>query len=118
MKNVYTDILNAIDAKEVDEDEDIFAVKRRYFTSAYDNAIETQSNTWFVKEDQLHLSAIQYTVGSDTIPNIRGILDSKEFDKYKAENPGAKPLKYGPEMKRDWIHVLNEVIVPLGDELR
>ncbi|WP_303966566.1 type I restriction endonuclease subunit R [Sporosarcina ureae] len=118
VKNVYTDILNAIDAKEVDEDEDIFAVKRRYFTSAYDEAIETQSNTWFVKEDQLHLSAIQYTVGSDTIPNIRGILDSKEFDKYKAENPGAKPLKYGPEMKRDWIHVLNEVIVPLGDELR
>ena len=118
VKNVYTDILNAIDAKEVDEDEDIFAVKRRYFTSAYDNAIETQSNTWFVKEDQLHLSAIQYTVGSDTIPNIRGILDSKEFDKYKAENPGAKPLKYGPEMKRDWIHVLNEVIVPLADELR
>ncbi|PIC69065.1 deoxyribonuclease [Sporosarcina sp. P16b] len=118
VKNVYTDILNAIDAKEVDEDEDIFAVKRRYFTSAYDEAIENQSNTWFVKEDQLHLSAIQYTVGSDIIPNIRGILDSKKFDKYKAENPGAKPLKYGPEMKRDWIHVLNEVIVPLGDELR
>ncbi|PIC67281.1 deoxyribonuclease [Sporosarcina sp. P21c] len=118
VKNVYMDILNAIDAKEVEEDEDIFAVKRRYFTSAYDEAIENQSNTWFVKEDQLHLSALQYTVGSDTIPNIRGILDSKEFDKYKAENPGAKPLKYGPEMKRDWIHVLNEVIVPLGDELR
>ena len=118
VKNVYTDILNAIDAKEVDENEDIFAIKRRYFTSAYDEAIESQSNTWFVKEDQLHLSAIQYAVGSDTIPNIRGILDSKEFDKYKAENPGAKPLKYGPEMKRDWIHVLNEVIVPLGDELR
>ncbi|ARD47065.1 type I restriction endonuclease subunit R [Sporosarcina sp. P33] len=118
VKNVYTDILNAIDAKEVDEDEDIFSVKRRYFTSAYDDAIEAQSNTWFVKEDQLHLSAIQYTVGSDTIPNIRGILDSKDFDKYKAENPGAKPLKYGPEMKRDWIHVLNEVIVPLSDELR
>ena len=59
MKNVYTDILNAIDTKEVDEDEDIYAVKRRYFTSAYDEAIESQSNTWFVKEDQLHLSAIK-----------------------------------------------------------
>lgn len=52
--------------------------------------------------------------GSETNPNIKGILDSKQFDKYKAANP----LKYGPEMKRQWIHVLNEVIVPYGDELR
>ncbi|MEK4713576.1 type I restriction endonuclease subunit R [Sporosarcina sp. FSL K6-5500] len=118
VKNVYNDILNAIDTKEVDADEDILAVKRRYFTKAYDNSIEELSNTWFVKESELHLSAIQYVVGSETIPNIRGILDSKEFDKYKAVNPGAKPLKYGPEMKREWISVLNEVIVPFGDELR
>jgi len=118
VKNVYNDILNAIDTKEVDADEDILAVKRRYFTKAYDNSIEELSNTWFVKESELHLSAIQYVVGSETIPNIRGILDSKEFDKYKAANPGAKPLKYGPELKREWVSILNEVIVPFGDELR
>ncbi len=71
-----------------------------------------------MEESELHLSAIQYTAGSDSIPNIRGILDSKQFDKYKAVNPDAKPLKYGPEMKREWLSVLNEAIVPYGDELR
>ncbi len=93
-------------------------LSRRFFTKAYDNAIETFSNTWFVEESELHLSAIQYVIGSEPIPNIRGILDSKQFDKYKAVNPDAKPLKYGPEMKRQWIKLLDEVIVPLGDELR
>ncbi|CAM3183805.1 HsdR family type I site-specific deoxyribonuclease [Filibacter tadaridae] len=118
VKDVYSAILNDIDAKKVGAEEDILAVKRRFFTDAYENTIEKLSNTWFVNEDQLHLSAIQYMAGSETIPNIGGILDSKQFDKYKAANPDAKPLKYGPEMKRQWLTVLNEVIVPYGDELR
>ncbi|WP_341321289.1 HsdR family type I site-specific deoxyribonuclease [Solibacillus sp. FSL H8-0523] len=118
VKVVYDAILNDIDAGKVDTDEDILTVKRRYFTNAYDNTIEKLSKTWFVKESELHLSAIQYMAGSDSIPNIRGILDSKQFDKYKAVNPDAKPLKYGPEMKREWLSVLNEAIVPYGDELR
>lgn len=118
VKEVYHAILNAIDTKEIDANEDILVVKRRFFTKSYDNAIEAFSNTWFVEESELHLSAIQYIIGAEPIPNIRGILDSKEFDKYKAANPDAKPLKYGPEMKRQWTKLLNEVIVPLGDELR
>ncbi|MCM3758722.1 HsdR family type I site-specific deoxyribonuclease [Sporosarcina aquimarina] len=118
VKNVYDAILNDIDAGKVDADEDILTVKRRYFTHAYDNTIEKLSKTWFVEESELHLSAIQYAAGSDSIPNIRGILDSKQFDKYKAVNPDAKPLKYGPEMKREWLSVLNDAIVPYGDELR
>ncbi|MGB2872352.1 type I restriction endonuclease subunit R [Psychrobacillus psychrotolerans] len=118
VKGVYDAILNDIDAGKVDADEDILTVKRRYFTHAYDNTIEKLSKTWFVEESELHLSAIQYAAGSDSIPNIRGILESKQFDKYKAVNPDAKPLKYGPEMKREWLSVLNEAIVPYGDELR
>lgn len=118
VKEVYHAILNAIDTKEIDANEDILIVKRRFFTKSYDNAIEAFSNTWFVEESELHLSAIQYIIGVEPIPNIRGILDSKEFDKYKVANPDAKPLKYGPEMKRQWTKLLNEVIVPLGDELR
>ncbi|MBD8591338.1 MULTISPECIES: type I restriction endonuclease subunit R [Peribacillus] len=118
VKEVYHAILNAIDTKEIDANEDILIVKRRFFTKSYDNAIEAFSNNWFVEESELHLSAIQYIIGAEPIPNIRGILDSKEFDKYKVANPDAKPLKYGPEMKRQWTKLLNEVIVPLGDELR
>lgn len=69
-------------------------------------------------ENELHLSSIQYMIGTDPIPNIGNIIDSKQFDQYKAIHPDAKPLKYGPEMKRAWRRLLDEVIVPLDDELR
>lgn len=118
VKDVYRSILNAIDTQKIDSEEDIFVVKRRFFTASKKRAIEEFANTWFVEENQLHLSAIQYVIGKDPIPNIAGILNSKQFDKYKAVNPDAKPLKYGPEMKRQWRTLLDEVIVPLDDELR
>jgi len=118
VKEVYNTILNAIDAKEIDLNDDIFVVKRGYFNDAYNNAIEVFSNIWFVEENELHLSAIQYVIGAEPIPNIRGILDSKDFNGYREKNPDVKPLKYGPEMKRQWTSLLDEVIVPLGDELR
>jgi len=118
VKEVYNTILNAIDAKEIDLNDDIFVVKRGYFNDAYNNAIEVFSNIWFVEENELHLSAIQYVIGAEPIPNIRGILDSKDFNRYRERNPDVKPLKYGPEMKRQWTSLLDEVIVPLGDELR
>ncbi len=118
VKEVYRAILNAIDTKEIDSKEDTFVVKRRFFTESYNQAIEEFANTWFVDERELHSSAIQYVIGSEPIPNIGGIIDSKQFDKFKAENPDVKPLKYGPEMKRQWRKMLDEVIVPLNDELR
>ena len=71
-----------------------------------------------MKEDELHLSAVQYVIGTDPIPNIGRIINSNQFDKYKAVNPDAIPLKYGPEMKRQWRRVLDEIIVPLRDELK
>lgn len=118
VKDVYGSMLNAIDTKEIDPEEDILAVKRSFFTKARDKAINEFANTWFVEEDELHLSAIQYVIGTDPIPNIGRIINSKQFDKYKATHPDAKPLKYGPEMKRQWRKILDEVIVPLNDELR
>ncbi|TFJ93098.1 type I restriction endonuclease subunit R [Lentibacillus salicampi] len=118
VKNVYRAILNAIDNEEVDEDEDIFIIKRAFFTEAKNNTVEAFANTWFVEKDSLHLSAIQYVIGMDPIPNISDIINSRDFDKYKNVNPDAKPLKYGPEMKRQWRKTLDEVIVPLDDELR
>ncbi|NDI37238.1 type I restriction endonuclease subunit R [Chengkuizengella sediminis] len=118
VKEVYRTILNAFDTKEIDSEEDILVVKRRFFTDSYDKAIEEFTNTWFVEERELHSSAIQYVIGTEPIPNIGGIINSKQFDKYKAVHPDSKPLKYGPEMKRQWRKTLDEVIVPLNDELR
>ncbi|OMD35653.1 type I restriction endonuclease subunit R [Paenibacillus odorifer] len=118
VKEVYHAILNAIDIKEVHPSEDILVVKRRFFTKSYNKAIEEFASTWFVEESELHLSAIQYEIGQEPIPNIGGIINSKQFDKYKAVHPDAKPLKYGPEMKRQWRKTLDEIIVPLDDELR
>ncbi|UYY97942.1 HsdR family type I site-specific deoxyribonuclease [Peribacillus frigoritolerans] len=118
VKDVYRLILNAIDTKEIDSEEDILVVKRRFFTESYNKAIEEFANTWFVEGNELHLSAIQYVIGTDPIPNIGGIINSKQFDKYKAVHPDTKPLKYGPEMKRQWRKTLDEVIIPLDDELR
>ncbi|GAF66061.1 type I restriction-modification system restriction subunit [Bacillus sp. TS-2] len=118
VKDVYRAILNAIDKKEVDAEEDIFIVKRRFFTESYNKAIEEFANTWFVDEGELHSSAMQYVIGTDPIPNIGSIINSKQLDKYKAVNPNAMSLKYGPEMKRQWKKTLDEVVVALGDELR
>jgi type I restriction enzyme R subunit len=118
VQGVYHAILDSIDEKEIDSEEDIFVVKRRFFTKGLNKAIEEFANTWFVEAGELHSSAIQYVIGTEPIPNIGGIINSKQFDKYKAVHPDAKPLKYGPEMKRQWRRTLDEVIVPLSDELR
>lgn len=115
---MYRAILNAIDTNEIDTEEDILVVKRRFFKNSRDKAIQDFANTWFVEESELYLSAVQYVIGMDPIPNIRRIIDSKQFDKYKAIHPDAKPLKYAPEMKRQWKNTLDEFIVPLDDELR
>ncbi|MEH7420634.1 type I restriction endonuclease subunit R [Bacillus thuringiensis] len=118
VKEVYHAILNAMDAEKLDENEDIFMVKRQYFTQAKDKTIKEFSKEWFVSENELHSSAIQYMIGTDPIPNIGGIIDSKDYEGYKTVHPEAKPFKYAQVMKRDWRKVLDEVIVPLDDELR
>ncbi|PFN22297.1 type I restriction endonuclease subunit R [Bacillus cereus] len=118
VKEVYHAILNAMDAEELDKNEDIFMVKRHYFTQTRDKAIKEFSEEWFVSENELHSSAIQYMIGTDPIPNIGGIIDSKNYEGYKKVHPEAKPFKYAQVMKRDWRKVLDEVIVPLDDELR
>jgi type I restriction enzyme, R subunit len=44
------------------------------------NATDDFADTWFVEKDALHLSAIQYVIGMDPIPNISDILNSRDFD--------------------------------------
>lgn len=118
VRNVYRSILNAMDADELDVNEDIFVVKRQYFTSARDRAIKGFANEWFVSEHELHSSAIQYMVGADPVPNIGSIIESKDYERYKVVTPEAKPFKYAQAIKREWRTVLDEVIEPLDNELR
>ncbi|WP_371819212.1 type I restriction endonuclease subunit R [Exiguobacterium sp. s28] len=117
VKEVYRSMLNSIDSGDVKENE-IFALKREYFSREYEKRILDFSKAWFVDERELHISAVQYHIGSEFIPNIAGIINSKNFIKYKEVNPGALPLKYGPEMKREWRKTMEEYITPLIQELR
>ena len=118
VKDVYRAILNAFDTEEINENEDIFVIKRFYFTQTINQIIEQFSNEWSVSESELQSSRVQYIVGEDPIPNIKGIIESKNFETYKATHPEAKPFKYPQAMKRAWRIVLDEELLPLEDELR
>ncbi|QKS69718.1 type I restriction endonuclease subunit R [Paenalkalicoccus suaedae] len=118
VKDVYRSILNAIDEEGIKEGQDIFAVKRHFFTQKKDQLIEGFSTYWCISINELHASAIQYTVGMDAIPNMRSIIESKDYETFKAQHPEVKPFQYPQMMKREWKHMLDEQIVPLDDELR
>ncbi|MBC1500157.1 type I restriction endonuclease subunit R [Listeria weihenstephanensis] len=118
VKEIYHEILNAIDTKEVDEEEDILAVKRRYFTHARETTLHDFAEKWFVASDELYSSIIQYVSGEDQVPNLRKISKSFRFDEYKVAHPEAVKLTVRKEMKQEWKQQLDEIIVPLQDELR
>ncbi len=118
VKNVYHSILNAIDTNTVDADEDILVVKRKFFTEKRDVEIFKFADEWCLSVDELHLSAIQYTVGMSPIPNLGRIIDTAYFDEYKQQHAGMSKLKYIPKVKEQWALLMDEVIVPLADELK
>ncbi|MGL5041676.1 MAG: type I restriction endonuclease subunit R [Culicoidibacterales bacterium] len=118
VKTVYTQILNEIDKNPDLAAEDIFSIKRRFFTKAKEEILKEFSNEWFVEEKELLTSALQYTVGAEPIPNMRAIIESKNFEQYKKKNLEAKPFKYPQDMKRNWRITLDEKIVLLENELK
>lgn len=71
-----------------------------------------------MSEGELQTSAIQYEVGMNDIPNIKGISDSRRFEEYKKLHPGTAPLSYIRKIKRAWVSLLDEVILRINDELR
>lgn len=113
----YIDLLNLYDELDPNENPDIFALKRQQFTQGINEIIEEVSTVYHVSEHELHLSAAQYKSSNKDIPNIGSIIDSKNFEKFKAENPDTKPLKFGPMLRRYWKKMLDEKIVPLKEEL-
>lgn len=118
VKEVYRVILNDIDNGVIDAEEDILTVKRRYFTNTHNQNVKQFSNEWFVSKDELYTSALQYEIGMQEIPNIKGISDSRRFDEYKVVHPEAVPLSYFPKMRRAWGSTLDEIIMPLNEELK
>lgn len=118
VKEVYRAILRTIDEKNETATEDIFSLKRRYFTQAKNKVIEAFAKEWFVSVDELHSSAIQYMIGMDPIPNIGNVIESKQYELFKAVHPEIKPFSYPQKMKRAWREVLDEKIILLEDELR
>lgn len=118
VRSVYQVVLDDIDSGKIVPDEDILVVKRHYFTAERDRHIHDFSKQWFVSESELHTSAVQFEVGMSDLPNIKRINDSRDFDSYKEVNPDAKPFRYLPRLKRAWQEMLEEVVVPLNEELR
>ena len=82
VKEVYRQILNAFDVGTLDSNEDIFVIKRRYFTQASDDLIHAffpMSGLFLRKE--LHASNLQYMPGEDPIPNIGKQLSTGRITK-------------------------------------
>lgn len=118
VKEVYRSILSAIDQYQVPENEDVFSLKRHFFTQEKNQLIQAFAKEWFVSEEELQSSAMQYMIGMDPIPNMGNVIASKNYDKYKVLHPEMKPFKYPQAMKRAWRDVLDETVIPLEDELR
>ena len=118
VKDVYRSILTAIDQHQVPEDEDIFSLKRHFFTQERNQLIQAFANEWFVSEEALQSSAMQYMSGMHPIPNMGAVIESKNYEGYKSIHPEMKPFKYPQAMKRAWREVLDDAVIPLEDELR
>lgn len=66
-------------------------------------------------ETESKLFLLQKRKGNEKNP--MAILNTIDTE-YKANSPDAKPLRYGPEMKYHLLMLLNEIVIPLDDELR
>ncbi|NOG28997.1 AbiH family protein [Lysinibacillus fusiformis] len=114
---IYREISNEIGHIKLKSKEDVLELKRKFFTQALDKVIKDFSEEWFVSEDELNISAIQYNAGADIIPNIGRVINSKDFESFKVKHPEANSFKYGGAMKQDWQKELDEKVVWLKDEL-
>ncbi len=118
VKAVYREILNGIDTGEINANEDIFVIKRIFFTNKRDDMIQNFANDWCVSVDELHTSAMQYEIGMTDIPNFKKVTKSRRLADYQEKNPDIKPFKYTSLLKKAWQILLEETIVPMTDELK
>lgn len=118
VRMVYQNILDEIDREKDDVKEDIFSLKRDFFTREKEQIIAEFAEEYKAEVYELHSSAIQYTAGADEIPNMKNVMNKIDFESYKKEHPEINPFKYRQMMKSRWKQVLNTAIIPLEDELR
>ncbi|ULG74221.1 type I restriction endonuclease subunit R [Macrococcus brunensis] len=118
VRMVYQNILDEIDREKGDVKEDIFSLKRDFFTREKEQIIAEFAEEYKAEVYELHSSAIQYTAGADEIPNMKNVMNKIDFESYKKEHPEINPFKYRQMMKSRWKEVLNTEIIPLEDELR
>lgn len=118
VRMVYQNILDEIDREKGDVKEDIFSLKRDFFTREKEQIIAEFAEEYKAGVYELHSSAIQYTAGADEIPNMKNVMNKIDFESYKKEHPEINPFKYRQMMKSRWKEVLNTEIIPLEDELR
>ncbi|TDM02195.1 type I restriction endonuclease subunit R, EcoR124 family [Macrococcus carouselicus] len=118
VRMVYQNILDEIDREKNEMKEDIFSLKRNFFSREKNQIIAEFAEEYKVELYELHSSAIQYTAGADEIPNMKNVMNKIDFESYKKEHPEVNPFKYRQMMKSRWKEVLNTEIIPLEDELR
>lgn len=118
VKEVYQKILDQIDNNPEEQYNDIFSLKRKYFSDTKNQIISDFANEWKLGEYELHTSAIQYVAESTDIPYLTSIMEKADFLEYKKENSNSNPFKYRQQMKENWYDVLNKDIIPLDNELR
>ncbi|MBX0319057.1 AbiH family protein [Shouchella clausii] len=118
VNEIYCDIFNRIDGEIINSIEDVRVLKCHYLAKAFEKIIKDFSKQWFVSKDELNLSAIQYVEKVNEIPNIGRIIDSKDYEKYKAIHPDINPFKYSQAIKHDWHKELDEKVVWLNDEMK
>lgn len=115
--DVYKDIVDLLSQKKLSQDE-VVQLKEKQFENKKLDILKEFSIEWFVSIDELILSSIQYKLGMNSIPNIKAIIESKKYDEYKKFHLEAKPFRYAQSIKLEWRRVLDEIIIPLVDELR
>lgn len=114
--DIYKKVLN--DISEPINNETLILLKQKYFVEEKTAIINNFSKKWFVSEKELKFSSMQYEEGMEYIPNIKGIIESRDFDDYKKMNPESKKFKYPQEMKRNWKVLLENELIFLEKELR
>lgn len=114
---VYEELLSKLLKININSEEDILKLKNNSFLQARDKIITDFAKEWFVEENELELSAIQYIHNGEDIPNIGSIIDSRDYNKYKIKDSAANKFKYPQIIKQSWKKVLNEKLIYLNAEL-
>ncbi|TYS89959.1 AbiH family protein [Rossellomorea aquimaris] len=117
VSGIYYDIFNEIDSAIINSIDDVRDMRHQCFAKALNKIINDFSEKWFVSKDELKLSAIQYDRAND-IPNIGRIIESRDFNKFKAKHPEMNTFRYSQQIKHFWKKELDEKVVWINNEVK